>query len=264
MVLRTFGPFRYSPFTFTIPYVDPEILVAAVLIAFLAAICSSLTGFGFALTMVPLFALTWDVELAIATTVLLAVLNSAALLFEVRGHFEPSRVAVLLLGYVIGFPLGILLLESLDTDSLKVMVAATVLVTGLALFFLPAYEIRRGATPLGVTAGVASGVLGPTTSMIGPPVIIYLLGRHPAIEAFRSTTLAFFLPSGILTAIIFVALGRINQDVLITAAVCLPGIVLGGIAGSWLRRHLSQERFRVLVLAVLVLSSLAVLLSAVI
>jgi uncharacterized membrane protein YfcA len=244
--------------------VDPAILAAAVLIVFIAAICSSLTGFGFALTMVPLLALTWDVELAIATTVLLAVLNSAALLFEVRGHFEPSRVGTLLLGYVIGVPFGVLLLERLDTDALKVMVAATVLVTGIALFFLPAYEIRRGANPLGVGAGAVSGVLGPTTSMIGPPVIIYLLGRHPQIEAFRSTTLAFFLPSGILTAVIFIALGRITQDVLITAAVCIPGMVLGGIAGSWLRQHLSQERFRVLVLAVLVLSALAVLLSALI
>jgi hypothetical protein len=242
--------------------VDSQILVLAVLIAFLAAICSSLTGFGFALTMVPLLALAWDVQLAIATTVLLAVLNSAGLLFEVRVHFDPSRVAVLLLGYVIGFPVGLLLLENLDTDSLKVMVAVTVLITGIALSFMPPYEIRRGATPLGLAAGAASGVLGPTTSMIGPPVIIYLLGRYPEVEAFRSTTLAFFLPSGILTAVIFVALGRITQDVLVAVIVCIPAIVLGGAAGSWLRRHLSQQRFRMLVLAVLIGSSLAVLFSA--
>lgn len=243
---------------------DPELLVIALLIAFLAAICSSLTGFGFVLTMVPLLTLAWDVKLAVATTVVLALFNSGFLLFEVRGHFKPSRVALLLLGYAVGLPLGVLLLEQLDGDSLKALVAATVLVTGMALFFVPTYEIRRGANPLGVATGAVSGVLGTTTGMSGPPVVIYLLGRHPEVEAFRSTILAFFLPSGILTVALFVGLGRITQDVLVTTAVCIPGIILGGIAGSWLRRHLSQERFRVLVLAVLVLSSLAVLLSAIV
>ncbi len=243
---------------------SPDILIAAVLIAFLAAVCSSLTGFGFALTMVPLLTLAWDVQLAIATTVLLALLNQAALLFEVRGHVVPSRVAVLLVGYALGMPLGLFLLERLDTDSLKVMVAATVLVTGLALFLVPAYQIRRGATPLGVAAGVASGVLGPTTSMSGPPVVIYLLGRQNQVEAFRSTIMAFFLPAGIITTATFAVLGRLTGDVILTAALCLPAIAAGGVAGGWLRRRLSEERFRSLVLGVLVLSSLGVLLSAVV
>ena len=242
---------------------DPEILVLAVLIAFLAAICSSLTGFGFALTMVPLLTLVWDVKLVVATTILLGLLNQTALLFEVRGHIVPSRVTILLAGFALGMPGGLFLLERLDSDSLKVMVSATVLVTGFALFWIPAYEIRRGATPLGIAAGALSGVLGPTTSMNGPPIVIYLLGRHGGVEAFRSTILAYFLPVGIIMTATFAALGRLTGDVILTAALCMPAIVAGGQAGSWLRRRLSEERFRSLVLGVLVLSAIAVLASTV-
>ena len=40
-------------------------------------------------------------------------------------------------------------------------------------------------------------------------------------------------------------------------------LALGVAAGAWLRRHVQPERFRVLVLAILFITSLAVLASAV-
>jgi uncharacterized membrane protein YfcA len=244
--------------------VDPEILALALLIAFLASLCSSLTGFGFALVMTPLLTLAWDVELAVATTTLVAFLNNGALLVEARGHLVPSRVSILLVGFAIGLPAGIYLLELLDADTMKILVSTTVLVTGVALFFTPNYEIRGGANPIAVAAGAVSGVIGPVTSMNGPPIVIYLLGRHPAMDEFRSTILAYFLPTGVITVATFVILGRITGDVLLVTVVCVPAVLLGAVAGAWCRQHLSQERFRVVVLALLVFSSLAVLLSAIV
>jgi len=244
--------------------VAPELLLAVLLIAFIASLCSSLTGFGFALVMAPLLTLAWDVEEAVATTTLLAFLNNGFLLAEARGHVVPSRVGILLLGFAFGLPVGIFLLERLDADTMKILVSTTVLVTGIALFFLPAYEIRGRARPLAVAAGAASGIVGPVTSMNGPPIVIYLLGRHPAMDEFRSTILAYFLPTGVITVAAFIALGRITEDVLLATAVGVSGILLGALAGAWVRQHLDQERFRLIVLAVLVFSSLAVLLSAIV
>jgi uncharacterized membrane protein YfcA len=99
--------------------------------------------------------------------------------------------------------------------------------------------------------------------MNGPPIVIYLLGRHPAMDEFRSTILAYCLPTGVITVAAFIALGRITEDVLLATAVGVPGILLGALAGAWIRGHMDQERFRLTVLAVLVFSSLAVLLSAI-
>ena len=239
-----------------------EVIAAAMAIAFLAALCMSTTGFGFALTMTPLLTLAWDVKPAIATSVLLSLTTQWPLIVEVRSHIVPSRVVVLLAGFLLGLPLGLVIFDRLDSDSLTVFVAGTVIVASLALFASPALRISdRAARPFGLIAGAFSGVIGSSTSMNGPPVVLYLLGRHPDIETFRATILSFFLPAAIVMVTAFAILGRITEDVLIVGAACLPAMALGIASGMWLRRRLNPDRFRHLVLVVLVVSSAGLLIS---
>ncbi|MEX0800321.1 MAG: sulfite exporter TauE/SafE family protein [Dehalococcoidia bacterium] len=240
-----------------------DILAAAVAIAFLAALCMSVTGFGFALTMAPLLTLAWDVKQAVAATVVLSLMTVLPNLLQVREHVVPGRVFVMLAGYLLGLPLGVLLLERLGSDSLKIFVASTVLVASVIAYASPALHIGRNANFWGVTAGVASGALGPSTSMNGPPVVLYLLGLDSHVERFRGTILAYFFPAGVLTVTALAIAGRITGDTLLVAAVAIPALVAGTVAGSWLRKRLDPNRFRTLVLAVLIVSSAAVLLSAI-
>lgn len=239
-----------------------DTIAPAVAIAYLAAFCMSTTGFGFALTMTPLLTLVWDVKPAIATTVLLSVTTKWPLLVEVREHIVPSRVFVLLVGFVLGLPVGLVLFDQLDSGSLKIFVASTVIVASIVTFLSPSLKIRdRVARPIALAAGVLSGAVGGSTSMDGPPVVLYLLGRHKEIEAFRSTILSYFLPTGIVMASAFAVLGRFDRDVLVTAAACLPAMVLGILSGRMLRSRLDPERFRHVVLAVLIISSAGILVS---
>ena len=239
-----------------------DTIAAAVAIAYLAAFCMSTTGFGFALTMTPLLTLVWDVKPAIATSVLLSLTTKWPLLIEVREHIVPSRVVVLLAGFALGLPVGLVLFEQLDSGSLKVFVASTVIIASIITFLSPSLKIAdRVARPIAVAAGVVSGALGGSTGMDGPPVVLYLLGRYREIEAFRSTILSYFLPTGIVMVSAFALLGRFDRDVLVTAAACLPAIALGILSGTILRSRLDPERFRHVVLAVLIVSSAGILIS---
>jgi uncharacterized membrane protein YfcA len=243
---------------------DAETLAAAIVIAFLASFSMSATGFGFALTMAPLLTLVWNVREAVAASVLLSFLNQGPLIFEVRTHVVPRRVVALLAGSAAGIPIGLLIFEKLDPDGLKVLVAAVVILASAILFLAPRFEIAdRVATPWGVVSGVVSGALGASTSLSGPPVVIYLLGRHPDVETFRATILTYFMPAGVVTVAAFAVLGRITEDVLILAAAAVPAMVAGMLLGMWLRRRLDSERFRSLVLGTLVASSVAVIVTAV-
>jgi uncharacterized membrane protein YfcA len=116
------------------------------------------------------------------------------------------------------------------------------------------------ATP--VLAGVLSGVLRASTSMGGPPAVLYLLGREREMEEFRSTLLAFFLPSSLLAAIGLAIAGRVTPEVLGISGVALPALALGLLAGVWLRARVNEALFRTLVLLVLVLTSIGVIVSA--
>jgi uncharacterized membrane protein YfcA len=82
------------------------------------------------------------------------------------------------------------------------------------------------------------------------------------VERFRATLLALFVPSSLLTIAGLAIAGRISDDVLLAAAAGLPALVLGAIAGRWLRAKASQDAFRLVVLGLLFVSSGAVLASA--
>ena len=53
---------------------------------------------------------------------------------------------------------------------------------------------------------------------------------------------------------VFAATGALAGSVLATAAWCLPGLIIGGLAGYHARSLFSPRRFRMLVLGLLVLT----------
>jgi uncharacterized membrane protein YfcA len=94
--------------------------------------------------------------------------------------------------------------------------------------------------------------------MGGPPVVLYLLGREKEIESYRATLLAFFLPSGVLSTVALLIVGRVDLDVLTVVVVGLPAVAAGIAAGNWLRGHLDAQRFRRIVVGVLLATSVTV------
>ena len=223
----------------------------------------SVTGFGFALVMTPLLALIWDVKPTIASSVLLSTVALLPLLIEVRGNASMSRVSVLLVGSLAGIPPGVFLLERLDAGALQVMVAATVIVASALLYFSPNLAGGEDTVRGRLMAGFVSGSIGSSTSLSGPPIVLYLLGRESDVAAFRATLLLFFLPGNVVTILAFALVGQITGDVLVLSVAALPAIALGLMFGAWLRSHVQPERFRAVVVAVLIVTSLAVLASAV-
>ncbi len=241
---------------------SPEILAAAIAIAFLAAACQSLTAFGFALVMVPLLSLAWEVKPAVVTSTVLGTLVLFPLLYEVRGHIRARRVVPMFLGSLVGIRLGVVVLVRIDATALEVVVATVVMVAALLIYLSPPVPFKRSLPPLSFLVGSLSGALRAATSMGGPPVVIYTLTFEGEVERFRATLLAFFLPASLVTIAALAIAGQIDGDILIASAVGLPAVALGSLAGRWARAHVSEELFRLLVLGLLFTSSGAVLASA--
>ncbi len=241
---------------------SPETLAAVVAIAFLAASCQSLTAFGFALVMVPLLSLAWEVKPAVVTSTLLGTLILLPLMYEVRAHVRIGRVVPLFLGSLVGIPLGVLVLEWIDATALEVMVAGVVIVAGLLFYLSPQVALGRPPAPLSFLVGGVSGALRAATSMGGPPVVLYVLSFERGVERFRATLLAFFLPASLVTIAALAIVGRVDGDVLLATAIGLPAVVLGSLVGRWARAHVSEPVFRLVVLGLLLGSSGAVLATA--
>lgn len=212
--------------------------------------------------MVPLLSLIWDVKLAVVTSALLSTVAILPLTVEIRRSIRLRKVVPLILGSLLGIPAGIVILDRIHPEALKIMVAAVVIAASVILYFAPRIRWEGGGVGSPMLAGMLSGMLRASTSMGGPPAVLYLLSREKQIEEFRSTLLAFFLPSSLLTVIGLTIAGRMTPEVLETSAVALPALAVGLLAGAWLRSRVQQEMFQTLVLAVLVFTSIGVIVSA--
>jgi len=237
-------------------------LGAAVIITCGAAVCQSLTGFGFALVMLPLLSLVWDVKSAVVTTSVLSTISLLPLALQSRRHVRLKTTMAMLGGSLLGTPAGLWILDWIDPEALKVCVGLVVIAASVIAYQVREVKVRRGGKVPAVAAGVMSGVLGGSTSMGGPPAVFYVQGTEPSVDMFRGTLIVFFLLSGLYRVGGFAAVGRITSEVVTTSAITLPAMAIGLVGGMWLRPRVQGELFRLLVLLVLVFTSVAVIISA--
>lgn len=239
-----------------------ETLIAVAAISFLAALCQSVTAFGFALVMVPLLTMAWEVKPAVVTSTLLSTSFMVPLLYEVRSRVEPRAIAPLLAGSLVGVPIGVVVLAQVESTVLQLTVAVTVLVASLTLYRSP----QSGAVQPGImtafAAGGLSGALRAATSMSGPPVVLYALSRfRDDVERFRANVLAVLLPGSLVTIAGVALAGLIDGEILLACAAAAPTMVIGTLTGARLRRSVPPDLFRRAVLSVLIGATVVIVVS---
>lgn len=222
-------------------------------LALVAGCAQALTGFGFALVIVPPLAVALGARDAVVVASLLGSGLNAARIVRTRGHVAWATAGRFVAGSVVGLPLGLAVLEGLDERVLQGVIAATVLVFGLLIVRGTELTWAGPATDLG--AGLVSGVCGTATGMSGPPLVVTLHGRAVEPDRFRATLAATFFATGVLTIVLFALAGRITGHRLGQAAAGAPGLAIGFAVGEWLFARVDRARFRRLVVGMLFLSA---------
>jgi hypothetical protein len=136
---------------------------------------------------------------------------------------------------------------------LQVLIAITVLASGLLL--LRGLRFHAAGRAWDAVTGVISGVLNTSTSMSGPPVVLYLQGREVSPDRFRATLTAYFLASSVVAVGLLAMAGKFTRDVGLEAAVGVPAVGVGIAAGLLVYRRVDAVLFRRLVFALLFASA---------
>jgi uncharacterized membrane protein YfcA len=233
--------------------------LAIFLLASVAAFTQSLSGFGFSLLIVPPLAWVIGPRDAVVLANLLGACLNAAMAWRLRTVIEWRLGLTMLAAAGVGMPFGLAVLLVLDPTLLRVIIAVTVLVSTFILW--RGFGIRTQSRAGDLAAGFVSGVLNTSTSMSGPPVVLYLQGRGLAPLRFRGTLGAFFLASSSVAMVLFVAGGRIRGETGLQLLAAAPALGLGYAAGGIVYSRMHTGRFRQVVMTVLVASALLSLLS---
>ncbi len=228
-------------------------LALAMTIAAAGGVVSGLAGFGFGLTVVPLLLMIYPPATVTAVVASLSLSTGWIVLLSTWRTAQMRTLGALIPGATIGVVLGIVLIRVLDPSMLKLVAGIVVLL--FAISVLRGWRIDAAHHPLAApVAGVASGTLGSSTGMSGPPVVLLFTTRAYDMQSFRGTITMYFYYVNALTMSLLVLGGIVGREQAGVVAQLLPTAIVGGFIGRWLLRYVSQAQFRAITLVMLLIT----------
>lgn len=225
-----------------------ELVIVAALVALLAGLAQSVSGFGFALVSVPLLALATDTRTAVVGVTMLSLVLASGATVRERAHVQwPTMRSVTITG-VVGMPFGLLLLHLASERLLKILIGVLVLLAVVVLARGLRLEPCRSVTAV---AGALSGALLTSTGMNGPPLVAVFHAMRLSPRTFRATMQATFAVQDLFAVLGFVVIGAVRARTLLVAVVGVPGMALGWYLGDHIFRRVPPHLFRVIVLSLM-------------
>lgn len=219
------------------------------------------SGFAFSLISLPLLSLVMPQEAAVPMLVLLGLPINAVVLFSSRGHADPKRFLPLLVAGTAGTLPGILLLQALPEDPLRLVAGATVTIT--AAVYMAGGRVRlRSERAAMVPVGLLSGILNGLMTFSGPPVIVFLANQEAEKEEFRAGLSLYFLGLNLVSIPMLAFRGMLGDGLITDTARLLPAAALGSALGAAVSRRIPQKAFRRTVLVLLAVLGVSVSVSA--
>ena len=224
-------------------------------IIFAASFFSTVSGFGFALVAMPVLTLVMSVKAAVIFVLLLNLVLRAITMYRVRKGFDKETVILTTLGSIIGMLPGSWVLKVLPAAQLEVFLGAVLVVATVLLSLQCTLPIKNK------TCGrLGAGIFGASTSVSGPPLVLYFLNEKLPKDVMRANMIWFFGLSGFLTVLVNYFYGNVSGTVdwsllLYTILVMLLAIWLGEKFFYRLNQHL----FRKLALTVVLIGALMLL-----
>jgi uncharacterized membrane protein YfcA len=207
---------------------------------------------------VPLLSLILGGHQAIALVVAPVIYSNVIQAFE-GGLFKVSvkRFWPMMLAQTVFTVLTIKLTLDLSARDLNQMVAFSVLLALALMTFTPQFTISpRHEKWASALVGGLSGLIGGVSSLTGPIIITYLMSLKLQREEFVGCISIIYLAAATPMYLAMYGYGRMETTDLLGSVIGLLPMALGLAAGKRLRTRLSEQAFRRVLYAFLLLLSI--------
>jgi len=263
-----------------------------IIVTLLAAIAQGVAGFGFTLLAVSFYLLILRSTDAVQLAIIINFAISAVLVGRLWRSVPRSLWVCLMLGALVGFPVGLWAFARADLAVIEVAVAGVTIAFALAVLVQEGRRsrVRNGAdgeipdgaegkadgggfeadgraaagevdyrTLPALATGASAGALTTSLGMPGPPVALYLAALGLDKTTFRALSLsAFGAIQGISLLAQSLVIG-IDARVWGIAVVLVPTSALGAVIGHRLCRYVSERLFRRIVIVLLLATGMYLL-----
>lgn len=233
-----------------------EILALSSAAILLAAIVRGFSGFGFSLLSITAISLIMPVAEIVPSIFLLEVAASLNLVPGIWREIHWKSLRWLMLGYVVGLPVGTYALINAPADPAQILLG--IFVIGTAVLMLRGFRLEQTPGAAASTGtGAASGVLNGAFGIGGPPVVLFYLSTPGAAAIGRASIIFFFLFTDLLGVAYFATQGLVTGQSFVQFVFWMPTLLVGVWIGAHGFRRMNQATFRRWVLVILI--ALAVL-----
>ncbi len=203
----------------------------------------------------PMLALAVDPVRAAAILLPILIVQDVVGIWAFRRTIDGRVIGWMLPGAAIGIALGYGFASAVQPSAVLAVVGGISIAFGLWRLWterngMPAARPSPGW--VGTIFGVASGFTSQIAHAGQPPFQLWVLPRQLPRDVLVGTTALFFGAVNWLKVPAYLALGQFTPANLTTAAALLPVAIAATVAGVWLVRRVSAERFYTLVYVLMI------------
>ncbi len=235
---------------------DLYLLAITSLAVFAATLFQTVAGFGYAIVGVPLLSGILGIKETVMFLLIGSIYMRVYVVFKVRKELEFSMVKRIFLGAMVGIIPGSMVLKSLDANSLRIVLGTTLILAVIVLRSNYQWHTVHKKMEQ-IFFGVIGGFFNGSTSVGGPPVVLYMLNSKQPKDKMRANLFLYFLMTNIFTMVVWYVLGNVKfSDAIGLPLWTLPAAFLGIYAGEKIFYHINQHLFNRIAMAAILISGL--------
>lgn len=230
-------------------------------VVFVASFVRGVSGFGFALVLVPVLLLFVDPRDVVVTSLSLGFAGQIVLLIYSFKKVDLKRILPMAGSSLLGIPVGVWIISVISPNTLKLVIAVVILCSAVLL----ACGYRKSITNERVSGGVVgfvSGILASSTSLGGPPVVLFMHNQDWPKEAIYPSLAAYFGFVMVFSLMALLISGNVTTGNITTSLTFLPAMLLGILTGLFFFRRVSHRFFRLFSMIVIIGAAIMGIISA--
>jgi uncharacterized protein len=224
---------------------------------FLGAFVSGLAGFAFSAVAGAILLHTLTPIEAVPLMMACSIGVQATNLWALRKDIQWKQSLILVLGGLLGVPIAVWLLQATDARTFReIFGLAVALYAGYMLFrpsltYLQQMNLRRNAL-----VGFGGGLIGGLTAMPGALPTIWCDMHGVPKNQQRGLVQPFIAAMQIFALVLLLMNHNVSSKVFFDLLLSIPALIAGSVLGIIAFRNVSEQIFRRIILAILLVSGL--------
>ncbi len=240
-------------------------IIAFTFSGFLASLATNSIGVGGGLLVMPTLALWFPARQVVVFTTPMFLANAIATWYNYRYSWKVPRTLWTIPWVLMGIVIGVHFLVNESTRDLDITI-------GLIALIFVVYEViqrtlRKQVTGLpgwvGIPIALTSGGISAISNIGGTLLSLYVLSPEVTPDGFVGSLALLYVIMTSAKLCLFWFHHLILGQTFLWSLPSIPSIIVGSLVGKKIHRGINPSRFRLIVIGVIFISSLALLLSSI-